>query len=230
MLNMNKIIKYFLVIFLIANIPSVNAVTSSAQTGLKPIELKAETNAANMEMVIKDRFIKEKYSSAEKKFLQGNIKAAHDDFEDIIKKANHEDYVFLLYAIKMAEFGFFDLTDKLFNVLDDNLYTQNYKKDIKQFYYPSAMVNNRDIIYLSDAYAGINYNDLALETTSELLNSNVVAENDYKNYLISLGFYKSNNLSQALKYIDIAIKENDTNVNYKILKVKILIVKEIVII
>ena len=53
----------------------------------------------------------------------------------------------------------------------------------------------KDTVYLSDAYASIVYNNLAIETTSELLNSTQAAESDYKNYLIALGYYKSNNIS-----------------------------------
>ena len=63
---------------------------------------------------------------------------------------------------------------------------------------------------------------MAIETTSELLNSNQAAESDYKNYLIALGYYKSNNLPLALKYINNALVENDVNINYLALKAKIL--------
>lgn len=76
------------------------------------------------------------------------------------------------------------------------------------------MVSQKDLIYLADAYSNIMYNNMAIETTSELLNSTQAADSDYKNYLISLGYYKSNNLQQALKYINNAIVQNDTNVNY----------------
>ena len=191
-------------------------------TEQKTIELKAETNVVNMAMVVKDNYIKAKYASAENRFLQGNVKAAHDDYSDLIAKASHDDYVFLVYGIKMAENGFFNLSDDLITRLDNNLYTKNYVKDIKNFYYPSSMVNEKDTLYLADAYAGIVYNNLAIETTSELLNSVQAAESDYKNYLIALGFYKSNNLPMALKYVNNAIIQNDVNVNYKVLKAKIL--------
>lgn len=215
---MNKIIKTSLILLAIAGLsPAV-----VAETVQKPLMLKAETNAVNMEMVVKDNFIKAKYASAENRFLQGNIKASYDDFSDLISRAAHDDYVFLAYGMKIAEYGFFDLSDELIRRLDNNLYTQNYVKDIKTYYYPSGMVNQKDIIYLADAYAGIVYNNLAIETTSELLNSTQAAESDYKNYLIALGYYKSNNLQQALKYINNAIVENDVNVNYKVLKAKIL--------
>ena len=215
---MNKIIGKSLILLAITGIIPA-AIAEPVQ---KPLILRAETNAANMEMVIKDNFVKAKYASAENRFLQGNVKASHDDFADLISRAVHDDYVFLSYGMKMAEYGFFDLSDELFVRLDNNLFTQNYAKDIKKFYYPSGMVNTKDTIYLADAYASIVYNNLAIETTSELLNSTQAAESDYKNYLIALGFYKSNNLPQALKYINNAIVENDTNVNYKILKAKVL--------
>lgn len=216
---MNKFIGKALILITTAGIIPAVAVADPVQ---KPLMLRAETNAANMEMVIKDNFVKAKYASAENRFLQGNVKASHDDFADLISRAVHDDYVFMIYGMKMAEYGFFDLSDELFRRLDNNLYTQNYAKDIKKFYYPSGMVNPKDTIYLADAYASIVYNNLAIETTSELLNSTQAAESDYKNYLIALGYYKSNNLPQALKYINNAVMENDINVNYKILKAKIL--------
>ncbi len=193
-----------------------------AETTVKPLNVKAETTVANMDMVIKDNFIKSKYASAENRFIQSNVKASYDDFNDLINKASHDDYVFLLYGIKMAEYGMFDLADKLIHRLDDNNFTAAYVKDMKRFYYPSSMLNQKDIIYLSDAYSNIVYNNMALETTSELVNTVIAEESDFKNYLIALGYYKTNNLQQALKYINNAIKENDLNVNYLCLKAKIL--------
>ena len=189
--------KNFITSLIVTSAFMLSITQSFALTGIaeqKPVQLRAESNAVNMEMVVKDNFIKAKFASAENRFLQGNIKAAHDDFSDLISKASHDDYVFLAYAMKMAEYGFFDLTEELISKLDNNLYTKNYVKDIRNFYYPSGMVNTKDTLYLADAYAGIVYNNLAIETTSELLNSVQAPESDYKNYLIALGYYKSNNL------------------------------------
>ncbi|MCQ2744223.1 MAG: hypothetical protein MJ230_05455 [bacterium] len=219
---MNKKLAISFIMLSALSLNTMSAFSIPLQGEQKPLVLRAETNAANTEMVIKDNFIKAKYASAENRFLQGNVKAAHDDFEDLISKATHDDYVFLAYGIKMAEFGFFDLTEELISKLDNNLYTKNYVKDIRNFYYPSGMVSAKDTLYLADAYAGIVYNNLAMETASELINNVHAEESDYKNYLIALGYYKSNNLAQALKYINRAITENDVNINYKILKAKIL--------
>ena len=214
---MNKILKEFLITTLILSTPLI----AQAET-VKPLKIKAETTVANMDMVIKDNFVKAKFASAENRFAQSNVKASYDDFNDLIQKASHDDYVFLVYGMKMAEYGFFDLSDALIAKLDDNGFTSSYVNDIKKYYYPSAMVNPRDVVYLADAYSNIMYNNMAIETTSELLNSNQASESDYKNYLIALGYYKSNNLPLALKYINNALVENDVNINYLSLKAKIL--------
>ena len=191
-------------------------------TEQRPLKIKAETNAANLDMIIKDNFIKAKFASAENRFAQSNVKAAYDDFNDLIERTNHDDYVFLSYAIKMAEYGFFDLSDKLIKKLDVNNFTTQYIEDIKKYYYPSGIVKEKELIYLADAYSNIMFNNMAIETTSELLNSNVAENSDYKNYLIALGYYKSNNLNKALKYINDATVQNDENINYLVLKTKIL--------
>ncbi len=214
---MNKIVKKLILSGIILTSASVVYAEDA-----KPLKIKAETNVANMDMVIKDNFVKAKYASAANRFAQSNVKAAYDDFNDLLQRASHDDYVFLVYGMKMAEFGFFDLSTDLMNKLDANLFTESYVSDIKKYYYPTAMVNPKDLIYLADAYSNIVYNNMAIETTSELLNSNQVSESDYKNYLIALGYYKSNNLPQALKYINNATIENDTNVNYLSLKARIL--------
>lgn len=214
---MNKILKEFLITALILSTPAI----VQAET-VKPLKIKAETTVANMDMVIKDNFVKAKFASAENRFAQSNVKASYDDFNDLIQRASHDDYVFLVYGMKMAEYGFFDLSDALIAKLDDNGFTSSYVSDIKKYYYPSAMVNQKDVVYLADAYSNIMYNNMAIETTSELLNSNQASESDYKNYLIALGYYKSNNLPLALKYINNALVENDVNINYLALKAKIL--------
>ena len=128
---MNKSIKNLIIFLMIIN--SCVVITSSAEE-LKPLKIKAETTSANMDMIVKDNFIKAKYASAENRFAQGNVKAAYDDFNDLIDRAKHDDYVFLSYAIKMSEYGFFDLSDKLINKLDSNAFTSRYINDIRKYY------------------------------------------------------------------------------------------------
>ena len=208
-------------LFLIAAI-LISSVSVNAETGLKLFNAKTQTVVSDMDTVTKDNFIKSKYASAENRFIQNNVKASYDDFDELVQKASHDDYVFLLYGMKMAEYGLFDLSDKLIDRLDNNHFTVSYVRDMRRFYYPSAILSQKEIVELADAYSNIVYNNMSLETTSELLNSPTLSESDYKNYLIALGYYKSNNLPKALKYINNAIKENNSNINYLCLKAKIL--------
>jgi hypothetical protein len=54
-----------------------------------------------MDMVIKDNFVKAKYASAENRFAQSNVKASYDDFNDLIQRASHDDYVFNIRCRKI---------------------------------------------------------------------------------------------------------------------------------
>ena len=198
------------------------AQTATAEPVSIPLQAKTVASVNNIDTVAKDNYIKAKYASAENRFIQSNVKASYDDFKDLVEQSAHDDYVFLLYGIKMSEYGMFDLSDELIQRLDNNHFTAAYVQDMKRYYYPTAILDEKDIITLADAYSNIVYNNMALETTSELLNLSKIDDNDYKNYLISLGYYKSNNLPLALKYINNAIKSNDININYLSLKAKIL--------
>ena len=94
-------------LIILAAVGAFSNISVFADTPAKPLNLRAETNTVNMDMVIKDNFVKAKFASAENRFLQGNVKASHDDFADLVSRAVHDDYVFLVYGIKMAEYGFF---------------------------------------------------------------------------------------------------------------------------
>ena len=214
---MSKIKLILTVCLILSSFAKVNA-----ESATLPTQIKTMTNITTMDTALKDNFIKARYASAENRFIQSNVKASYDDFDELIQKADHDDYVFLLYGMKMAEYGLFDLSDKLINRLDNNHFTGAYVKDMRKYYYPSGMLDKKDVLILADAYSNIVYNNMALETTSELLNTANIDENDYKNYLIALGYYKSNNLALALKYINNAILENNVNINYLSLKARIL--------
>ena len=80
---MNRIIKTTLL--LLTAVTLSNTVYAADISDIKtPINLRVETNVANMDMVIKDGFVKSKYKSAENKFVQGNVRAAYDDFLDLM--------------------------------------------------------------------------------------------------------------------------------------------------
>ena len=80
---MNKFIKTSLILFAVASSTMFSKVLAD-DVNTKPIMLKAEANVANVDMYIKNNFIKTKYASAENRFSQGNVKASYNDFADIM--------------------------------------------------------------------------------------------------------------------------------------------------
>ena len=82
-----KMSRFFKILSLVLVAGTLNCVNAeTADSSSKKLILKAQTDAVNMEMVIKDNFIKAKYASAENRFTQGNIKASYNDFADLILK------------------------------------------------------------------------------------------------------------------------------------------------
>ena len=162
------------------------------------------------------------YQLAHNKFALANVNTAHNDFSDIIDNADSTTFPLLNQAISLAEYGFFDLTDKIFSKVDDFEISENYIKDIKQFYYPSKKLQQEDILQLAEAYANIMYNNYAQETILDLVNSSTLMQHDYTYYILALAFYETKDFEQALNYISMATSQNN-NINYKILKTKILL-------
>ena len=72
-------------------------------------------------------------------------------------------------------------------------------------------------------FSNIVYNDQSREVTAELVkNTPLLEKYDYANYIAALGYFKSNNITEAEKYINSAIAKNSANLNYKKLKAEIL--------
>ncbi len=167
------------------------------------------------------------FNLAQNKFALTNIKAAHDEFETIINSTGNKDFVLLEMAITLAEYGFFDLSDRIFSMLDDYEITQNYIKEIKQFYYPAKRMQTNDLLFLAEGYSNIMYNNYAQEAVLEVVNNTelIKSRNDYAFYILALGYYEIKDNEQADNYISIAMMLNPDNINYKILKVKILLEK-----
>lgn len=166
----------------------------------------------------------EAFIKAENKFSLSNISAAHSDFRQLINSANNTDFFLLSRAITLAEYGFFDLTDSIFSKIDDYEISKNYVSEIKQFYYPAKRLNEEQIILLAEAYSNIVYNNYAQEAVLEIVNHNLLQiNNDYTAYILALAYYETKDFIQAKNYISLAITQNPTNINYKILKTKILL-------
>ena len=157
------------------------------------------------------------------KFLQSNIKSAYSDFDVLINSMTSNDYGYMQISEKMADIGFFNLSDLAISKIEDKSLSDFWVDDIKLYYYPSKKLSNDDEMYLGEVYSNIVYNDQSKEATAELVKDTTLLRNsDYANYVASLGYLKSGDIINAEIYINTAIKMNQQNLNYKKLKAEIL--------
>lgn len=197
-------------------IPAVNP--------LMPQPIPANTIALPVKKVtLTHNNIHNVYAIAFERFIQSNVKSAYNDFKVLIDTIGENDYVYMKLAENMADIGFFDLSDAAAGKIQDRTLSDFLVEDIKLYYFPSKNLKSDDEIYLGEVFSNIIYNDQSKEATDELVkNTTLMSYSDYANYIAALGFLKSNNFTDASKYIDIAIKMNPKNLNYKKLKAEIL--------
>ncbi|MDD3435772.1 MAG: tetratricopeptide repeat protein [Candidatus Gastranaerophilales bacterium] len=162
-------------------------------------------------------------SSAIDRFVQCNIRASREDFKTLIKEAPENDFIYISLANKMADLGFFDLADFAVSKMRDKDLTNISTDAMKRFYYPRRKIKLENELFLAEIYSNIIYNNQSTEATNELLKEeSLLLDSDYANYLAALGYYKSGSYSKAAKYINVAILQNPTTLNYQKLKAQIL--------
>ncbi len=167
--------------------------------------------------------IHNQYVIALNKYIQSNVRSSYADFEVLIESISPSDYTHLQLSEKMADLGFFDLSERAMSKLNDNDISYMMVEDIKHYYFPTLELSKNDELYLAEMYSNIIYNDQSREVTVELVkNLPLLERSDYANYIAALGYFKSNNITEAEKYIDTAIAKNSRNLNYKKLKAEIL--------
>lgn len=167
--------------------------------------------------------IHNQYVIAFDRFMQSNVKSAYRNFRVLIETMEPNDYGYMQMAERMADIGFFNLSEMAASKIDDKTLSDFLTGDIKTYYYPSKKLKPDDEMYLGEVFSNIIYNDQSREATDELVkNTSLLSESDYANYIAALGYLKSNNIANAEIYIDQAINKNPQNINYKKLKAEIL--------
>lgn len=161
--------------------------------------------------------------SASDRFVQCNIRAAWNDFRDLINSVEPNDFVYLSVAKKMSELGFFDLANLAISKISDKELASVPIDEMKRFYFPKKKLKLSDELFLAENYSNIMYNDQSAEAANELLkNTNLISTSDYANYLVALASYKSDFNENAMRHISMAITQNPYNLNYVRLKAKII--------
>lgn len=191
---------------------------------LSPMPIPANTIALPVKKaVLTHNSLHNQYAIAFDRFIQSNVKSAYGDFKILIETMDESDYGYIQLAQRMADIGFFNLSDMAVSKIDDKSLSDFLVEDMKLYYFPSKKLKKDDEIYLGEVFSNIMYNDQSREATAELVKNTTLLENsDYANYIASLGYLKSNDLINAETYINKAIGMNNQNLNYKKLKAEIL--------
>lgn len=164
------------------------------------------------------------YAIGLERFIQCNVKSSYADFKILIETIVPNDYAYLQMAGKMADLGFFNLSELALSKVSDEDISYVIADDIKRFYFPSFKLKAKDEVYLAEMFSNIIYNDQSKEAVAEMQkNEKLLSNSDYANYLVALGLLKANNVNDAQKYINKAIEKNPKNLNYKKLKAEIML-------
>lgn len=193
-------------------------------TPFSPMPISSNTIAIPVKKaVLTHNSLHNQYVFAFERFMQSNVKSAYNDFKILIDTMDDSDYAYAQLAQRMADIGFFNLSDLAISKIDDKNLSDVVVEDMKTYYYPSRKLKKDDEIYLGEVFSNIMYNDQSKEATLELVkNTALLSDSDYANYIVALGYLKSNDFVNAEIYIDSAINLNQQNLNYKKLKAEIL--------
>lgn len=191
---------------------------------LSPMPIPSNTIALPVKKaVLTHNSLHNQYAIAFDRFMQSNVKSAYGDFKVLVETMDESDFGYVQLAQRMADIGFFNLSDMAVSKIDDKHLYDYLIEDMKLYYFPSKKLKKDDEIYLGEVFSNVMYNDQSKEATAELVKNTSLLENsDYANYVASLGYLKSNDLINAETYINKAIGMNNQNLNYKKLKAEIL--------
>lgn len=221
---MDKIFKILFILTLIQSSVFAEDTILQPVNPLAPQVIPSNTVALPVKKaVLTHNSIHNQYAFAFNRFMQSNVKSAYNDFKILIETMDSNDYAYMQMAEKMADIGFFNLSTEAASKIEDKALSGFLTEDIKLYYFPEKNLKTDDEIYLGEVFSNILYNDQSKEATAELVkNSSLMTGSDYANYLASLGYLKSSDITNAGLYIDKAIKMNSKNLNYKKLKAEIL--------
>ncbi len=167
--------------------------------------------------------VKNQYAIAMDKFIKSNVRSSYADFRVLIDSVSPNDYVYMKLTEEMASIGFFNLAELSMSKISDSSLSALLEEDVKNFYFPSSVLTQKDQLYLAEMYSNIMYNDQSREATSELgKQTSLLMESDYANYIAAFGSMKNGDIKQAKEYINKAVEKNPKNINYKRLKAEIL--------
>ena len=217
----NKFIKNS--IYLLA-ILILGSSASFAEQNLSPIQesdaLPSNTQYAKINYTAKA--FKSAVEGVTNKFTNLNISSSYDDLKRLIFDNENNDYYLMILADKATSLGFFDLAALSFSKISDFEIAQMDSEYTQKLFFPKYKLSSDEILALSEAYSNIEYNDRSNVAIEETLKSRNISLNDYANYILALGYMKTDDIENAKKYIQTAIELNPDNLSYKILQSQVI--------
>ena len=185
------------------------------------LNLDGETKSAYESIDEKTRQ-KQEFIETTRRFNQGNVSVAYNDYAKIISEMDNDIALFIL-SKSMYEIGFFTLGDVAISKIKNQTYFANQISNLKKGYKDSYDLEKGEEIYLAKAYASIYFDNTPEETAFDLSKkSGLMEKSDYANFIMAQALLESRQYQQALMFIDIAIKKNPENSNYLSYKIEVL--------
>ncbi len=161
--------------------------------------------------------------SGDDKFAQGNITAAYSDYTKAVAASLNNDFQAMFLAYKLANIGFFTLSQHAINQISDTAMYSSQTQSIKNIFFPTIALSYDEEILLAEKYADIYYNNLSKETIKELSkSSNLLKKSDYANYILSQAYYESGDFGRAMNTVNKALNIHKNSPFYLQYKSKIL--------
>ncbi len=183
------------------------------------LNIQGQNENSNLDESEKQRIA---FVNATKKFNQGNVVVAYDEFENLLNSIN-SDYALLVFAKSMYEIGFFSIGNKSLEKIKYKKFVQDTIDDLRKCYLPSFALDKNQEIYLAKAYSSIHYDNSAQEISFELnKNESLTTKSDYANYILAQAMSEQKQYRQALNFINKANSMNEVNLSYINFKVKTL--------
>ena len=127
---------------------------------LSPMPIPANTIALPVKKaVLTHNSLHNQYAIAFDRFIQSNVKSAYGDFKILIETMDESDYGYIQLAQRMADIGFFNLSDMAVSKIDDKNLYDYLIEDMKLYYFPSKKLKKDDEIYLGEVFSNVMYND-----------------------------------------------------------------------
>ncbi len=157
------------------------------------------------------------------KFYQANVSVAYKNINYLLDTGKYNDTYYMIMAYKLAQIGFYNLSSLAMDKIENKDIWKKYTDSIRKNYFPRTQFNSDDEIFMANLYASINYNNLTQESITDIMRTKrSIRRSDYANYLIATALYIEKDFQKSLTTINRAIAVNPENIEYAVLKIKIL--------